>query len=259
MIATLQINLFKSFQMMTLRRLILTMAVLGFLIVGVTSVSAESLIPEWVQNTALWYGQGTISEQEFIASIQYLINNKIIFLDEQEKETVLDPTILSDDVIVTKPRINQCSVLYQSYKNVGQSQFLSKYEHVNFINTCVKLYKDPVWQHVGDDRIEKINERFIELDRKIKEEQPKLSDAPSVKIISKIDIGQGKFNVKFNVCAGDEKIDKAKVLIKSEIEAIQVGTSKDIPENACRNYVSQIHAQNSANIQITILEQVYEE
>ena len=250
-------DLFMLHHILTLKKLIFTIVILTFLAVGMTSVYAESLIPEWVQNTALWYGQGTISEQEFIASIQYLISNKIIFLDDQEKYKVLDPAMASDDVIVTKPRINQCSILYQSYKNVGQLQFLLKYEHVNFINTCVKLYKDPVWQYVGDNRIEKLNERFVELNQKIKEEKPKLSKEPSVKIISKTDIGQGKFNVKFNVCAGDERIDKAKVLVKSEIEAIQVGTNKDIPENVCRTYVSQIYAQNSANINITILEQVY--
>ena len=40
--------------------------------------------------------------------------------------------------------------------------------------------------------------------------------------------------------------------------AIQVGTNKDIPENVCRTYVSQLNANNPANITITILEQVYE-
>lgn len=242
-----------------LKKLFFAIPFLLFLAVGLVSVSADSLVPQWIQNTALWYGQGNISEQEFLDSIAYLINNNILFLDKQEKTEVLDPTIVSDDVIVTKPRINQCSVLYQAYKNVGTVQFISKYEHVTFINTCVKLYQDPVWKYQGDDRIEKLNEKFIQLDQKIKEEKPKLSYEPSVMITSKTDIGQGKFDVKFNICAGDDRIDKAKVLVKSQIEAIQVGSNKDIPENSCRNYVTQIYANNAANIQIDILEQVYAE
>lgn len=242
-----------------LKKLFFAIPFLLFLAVGLVSVSADSLVPQWIQNTALWYGQGNISEQEFLDSIAYLINNNILFLDKQEKTEVLDPTIVSDDVIVTKPRINQCSVLYQAYKNVGKVQFISKYEHVTFINTCVKLYQDPVWKYQGDDRIEKLNEKFIQLDQKIKEEKPKLSYEPSVMITSKTDIGQGKFDVKFNICAGDDRIDKAKVLVKSQIEAIQVGSNKDIPENSCRNYVTQIYANNAANIQIYILEQVYAE
>ena len=242
-----------------LKKLFFAIPLLLFLAVGLVSVSADSLVPQWIQNTALWYGQGNISEQEFLDSIAYLINNNILFLDKQEKTDVLDPTIVSDDVIVTKPRINQCSVLYQAYKNVGKVQFISKYEHVTFINTCVKLYQDPVWKYQGDDRIEKLNEKFIQLDQKIKEEKPKLSYEPSVMITSKTDIGQGKFDVKFNICAGDDRIDKAKVLVKSQIEAIQVGSNKDIPENSCRNYVTQIYATSAANIQINLLEQVYAE
>ena len=242
-----------------LKKLFFAIPLLLFLTVGLVSVSADSLVPQWIKNTALWYGQGTISEQEFLDSIAYLINNKILFIDEKEKSKVMDPTIVSEDVTVTKPRINQCSVLYQAYKNVGKVQFLSKYEHVTFINTCVKLYQDPVWKYQGEDRIEKLNEKFIQLDQKTKEEKPKLSYEPNVTITSKTDIGQGKFNVKFNICAGDERIDKAKVLVKSQTEAIQVGSNKDIPENSCRNYVTQIYANNAANIQIIFLEQVYAE
>ena len=46
--------------------------------------SAESKIPEWVKNTALWYGQDKISEVEFINAIKFLLQNKIIILDESE-------------------------------------------------------------------------------------------------------------------------------------------------------------------------------
>ena len=241
-----------------LKKSFLAIPILLLLTVGMVSisVSADSLVPQWIQNTALWYGQGDISEQEFLDSITYLINNKIIFLDKQEKSEIIDPVIASDDIIVSKPRINQCSVLYQAYQNVGKTQFISKYEHVTFINTCVKLYQDPIWKYSGDDRTEKLNERFIQLDQKIKEETTKLSHEPTVTILSKTKIGNEKYDVKFNVCAGDKKIDKAKVLIKSQIESVEYGTSKNVPENACRSYATQINAKNPDNIFITILEQV---
>ncbi|WP_246282071.1 plastocyanin [Nitrosopumilus ureiphilus] len=241
-----------------MNKLFFAIPLLFLLTLGVSFIYAESLIPDWIKNTALWYGQNKISEQEYLESLRYLINNKIIFLDEQEKNKILDPTITTNDVSVTKPRINQCSILYQSYKNIGKPQFLSKFQHVNYINTCIKLYQDPVWNYQGDDRIEKLNEKFLEFEQKIKETKPKLSYEPSVKILSTTKIGEGKFDVKFNVCAGDKKIDKAKVLVKSAIESIQIGTNKDIPENVCRTYVTQIHANNIANIQITILEQILE-
>ncbi len=41
---------------------------------------AES-VPEWVKNNALWYGQGDISELEFLNAIKFLIDSGIIVLD----------------------------------------------------------------------------------------------------------------------------------------------------------------------------------
>ena len=40
--------------------------------------STPSLIPDWIKNIALWYGQGNVTEDEFINAIKYLINQGII-------------------------------------------------------------------------------------------------------------------------------------------------------------------------------------
>ena len=49
------------------------------------NASAENL-PEWIKNTALWYGQGSISETEFLNAIKFLIENDLIDLEENEPE-----------------------------------------------------------------------------------------------------------------------------------------------------------------------------
>ena len=38
-------------------------------------------IPSWIKNVAGWWGDDVISEQEFLAGIEYLINNNIILLE----------------------------------------------------------------------------------------------------------------------------------------------------------------------------------
>lgn len=48
--------------------------------VSVNLANAES-VPEWVKNNALWYGQGDISEAEFLNAIKFLVDNGIIVLD----------------------------------------------------------------------------------------------------------------------------------------------------------------------------------
>ena len=44
--------------------------------------NAES-VPEWVKNTALWYGEGVVSETEFLNMIKFLIENDIISVDNK--------------------------------------------------------------------------------------------------------------------------------------------------------------------------------
>ena len=48
--------------------------------VTVNVANAES-VPEWVKNTALWYGEGIVSESEFINMIKFLIENDVIVLE----------------------------------------------------------------------------------------------------------------------------------------------------------------------------------
>ena len=215
------------------------------------STAQTSSVPDWIKQTIKWYSEGVVSEKEFLNAIKFLIQNKIILIDEELAE---DPTLQADQVTVTKPRIKQCEILFQSYKNIGEQRFKIKYSHINYLKDCISLYKDPVWNYQGEDRHDKLYKRLAELQQK--PEQKKLSYEPTVNILSKIKIGDEKYDVKFNICAGDKKIDKAKVLIKSQIESVEYGTSKDVPENACRSYATQINAKNPDNIFITILEQV---
>lgn len=47
------------------------------------TASAEGVIPQWIKNTALWYGEGSISETEFLNAIKFLIENDLIDLEEE--------------------------------------------------------------------------------------------------------------------------------------------------------------------------------
>ncbi|MDH3311631.1 MAG: hypothetical protein OEM28_00600 [Nitrosopumilus sp.] len=62
--------------------------------------------------------------------------------------------------------------------------------------------------------------------------------------------------VQFDICAGDAILDKAKVLVKSDMETILVVSDKDIPPNSCRNYESRIYSTHLDHIEIEIIEKV---
>ena len=62
--------------------------------------------------------------------------------------------------------------------------------------------------------------------------------------------------IKFDVCSGNLQLDKAKVLVKSDVEVVVIGSDKDISENSCRNYETQIYAKHPKNIEIEIIEKI---
>ena len=46
-----------------------------------TNIANAETIPEWVKNNALWYGQGVISETEFLNAIKFLIENDVLIIE----------------------------------------------------------------------------------------------------------------------------------------------------------------------------------
>lgn len=48
------------------------------LVSGSVNFANADLLPEWVKNNALWYGQGIISETEFLNMIEFLIESGVI-------------------------------------------------------------------------------------------------------------------------------------------------------------------------------------
>ena len=44
------------------------------------------IIPDWIKNVALWYGQGQVSEIEFINAVQFLIDNNILHVQKEDLE-----------------------------------------------------------------------------------------------------------------------------------------------------------------------------
>lgn len=53
------------------------------LISGMLFQSSYAAVPDWIKNTAKWYGEDKISEKEFLNAIRYLINNGVMTLDDK--------------------------------------------------------------------------------------------------------------------------------------------------------------------------------
>ena len=77
-----------------IKQTFLALAVFSLLTAGITQSGYAESVPPWVKNTAKWYGDGQISEKEFLNAIRYLINNGILSL---EQKSAVIPEINPDD------------------------------------------------------------------------------------------------------------------------------------------------------------------
>ena len=105
---------------------------LGFSI----NVSAdENLIPSWVKNTALWYGQDQVSDIEFINALQFMITNDIIQIPEQSKS--IDD--VGDFYITYESNLN-------SYYEYSAKEWITDLEYfetqIDYLNENFKLPHD---------------------------------------------------------------------------------------------------------------------
>lgn len=58
--------------------IIFTISLIWFLGLSITASAADSSIPEWIKNNAKWWSKSSISEADYITSLEYLITNGII-------------------------------------------------------------------------------------------------------------------------------------------------------------------------------------
>jgi len=65
-------------------------------VISLSTVDASS-IPDWVKNNAKWWAEGSISETDYISSLQYLINQGILSIPIPITEVIAASTSLSDD------------------------------------------------------------------------------------------------------------------------------------------------------------------
>ena len=58
---------------------------IGITFSSIENVSAEeAILPSWIKNSAVWWGQDKISDQDFVYTLQYLIENKLLVIPKPE-------------------------------------------------------------------------------------------------------------------------------------------------------------------------------
>ncbi len=66
-------------------------AILGIGLFAFVSAQEESKIPAWIKDTASFWVNDQISDQEFITALQYLIDQKVLVVPSSETQTIVIP------------------------------------------------------------------------------------------------------------------------------------------------------------------------
>jgi len=75
---------------------IFTIAIIGVLGFSLTASAANTSVPDWVKNNAKWWSEGSITESDYIKSLEYLITQGIIQIQIPITEVTAAQTALSD-------------------------------------------------------------------------------------------------------------------------------------------------------------------
>ncbi len=112
---------------------ILAILVIGVSITTVFSIQAqeEYSIPSWIKNTALWWGQGDITDSDFVSAMKFLIEEKVIQISATPDEG--DMQVLEKDVLrLTKENQRLQDVADEHYEWYTES-FDSNQQNLQYI------------------------------------------------------------------------------------------------------------------------------
>ncbi len=73
-------------------------------------------------------------------------------------------------------------------------------------------------------------------------------------ILYSINVGEDRYFIHYNVCAGEKSIVSPSIVLESEQDTVQVDSTKIIHENSCQSFESIIDTKSPQLVKITIIE-----
>ncbi|MGI0076283.1 MAG: hypothetical protein ACREAU_02605 [Nitrosopumilaceae archaeon] len=124
-------------------KVVLVVTIIPFLatVFSISVLADSSSIPEWIKNNAKWWSEGSISEGEYLKSLEYLITKGIINIPEQIEATAAK-TALGDDERAQFFVVRFSDGLIEKSLTVHT---FSKFESTSSQSKGTELYKFPMY------------------------------------------------------------------------------------------------------------------
>ena len=74
----------------------------------------------------------------------------------------------------------------------------------------------------------------------------------SAEILYSINVGEDRYLIHFNACAGEKSIISPSIILESEQDTVQFDSTKIIGENSCQSFESIIDTKYTQLVKITI-------
>lgn len=164
--------------------IIVTLSIIGILCFSISASAEDSSIPEWIKNNAKWWSEGSISETDYIKSLEYLIINGIIQLPVPIIEVTAAQTALTEEERAQSFRVTisditaPISVGYFEKFEIATSEAgqaddprgrMYDFRDVNpkfFLESLPSADKKPFYEFIGDwmDRGNLLNEFDVDIE-----------------------------------------------------------------------------------------------
>jgi len=72
-------------------------------------------------------------------------------------------------------------------------------------------------------------------------------------ILYSINVGEDRYLIHFNVCAGEKSLVSPSIVLESERDTVQFDSTKIIGENSCQDFESIIDTKYPQLVKITII------
>ena len=131
-----------------------------------TTFAEETLIPNWIRDTALWWGEGRISDSDFINALQWLMKEEILNVPppDSSSEEIVDKEINFDKLSLEITGIEELVRVYDLRQSLRDSnQDFQEMEDVYLvIEQREKEWTDTDWEVITPFMQELIDNKISE-------------------------------------------------------------------------------------------------
>ncbi len=80
--------------------------------------TSDGLVPDWVKNSAGWWADGAISDDEFVNGIQHLMSLGMISVSYEESQETAEYLPADSKLAALKAELEKCSEITKAYKRI---------------------------------------------------------------------------------------------------------------------------------------------